>query len=92
MNALPAYMSVDHSYARYSQWPEESNGYPGTGIRDRVSHQESNSVPLKEHPVLLTTETFENTGVEQVFKFLYDIEIFREDQRIFWRIRGSMKV
>lgn len=59
-NALPAYMSVDHSYARYSQWPEESNGYPGTGIRDRVS-------PLKEHPVLLTTETFENTGVEQVF-------------------------
>lgn len=76
MNALPTYMSVNHSYARYSQQPEESSGYPG--IRDSVSHQESNAGPLKEHPVLLTTETFENTGVEQVFKFLYDTEIFRE--------------
>lgn len=78
MNALPAYMSVNHSYARYSQQPEESSGHPRTGIRDSVSHQESNAGHLKEHPVLLTTETFENTGVEQVFKFLYDIEILRE--------------
>ena len=80
MSALPAYMSVDHLYGRYSQQPEESSRYPGTGITDRVRHQESNPGPLKHHTVLLTTEPSENAGAGQVFKFLYANENFRGEE------------